>query len=79
MSRSDAVCRSCGHDKLDTVLDLGVTALADRMLYENQLNEPEPTFPLEAVFCPECSLVQITETVDPAVLFDEDYPYFSSF
>jgi len=79
MSQSDVVCRSCGHTDLDTVLDLGTTALADRMLYKKQLDEPEPTFPLEVVFCPQCSLVQIMETVDPEVLFDEDYPYFSSF
>ncbi|MFT5316662.1 MAG: SAM-dependent methyltransferase [Candidatus Krumholzibacteriia bacterium] len=79
MSQSDVVCRSCGHNELDSVLDLGTTALADRMLYERQLNEPEPAFPLEVVFCPKCSLVQIMETVDPEVLFDEDYPYFSSF
>ena len=79
MSRPDAICRSCGHTELDSVLDLGTTALADRMPYENQVNETEPTFPLEAVFCPQCSLVQIMETVDPTVLFDEDYPYFSSF
>ena len=79
MSRPDAACRSCGHKELESVLDLGTTALADRMLYEKQLDEPEPAFPLEVVFCPQCSLVQIVETVDPAVLFDEDYPYFSSF
>ena len=79
MSRNDAVCRSCGHDDLKPVLDLGTTALADRMLYEHQLNEPEPTFPLEVAFCPQCSLVQILETVDPELPFDEHYPYFSSF
>jgi SAM-dependent methyltransferase len=79
MTKPDAVCRSCGHADLESVLDLGTTALADRMLYESQLDEPEPAFPLETVFCPHCSLVQIVETVDPAVLFDADYPYFSSF
>ncbi len=79
MNRPDTICRSCGHQELVSVLDLGTTALADRMLYENQLNEPEPAFPLEVVFCPECSLMQIMETVDPELLFDEDYPYFSSF
>jgi SAM-dependent methyltransferase len=79
MSRNEAVCRSCGHPELESVLDLGTTALADRMLYPSQLDEHEPSFPLEAVFCPQCSLMQILETVDPAVLFDEDYPYFSSF
>jgi nucleoside-diphosphate-sugar epimerase/SAM-dependent methyltransferase len=36
------------------------------------------TAPLDLVFCPHCSLVQITETVPPEILFGEDYPYFSS-
>jgi len=34
--------------------------------------------PLDVVFCPECSLVQIAETVNPGILFCRDYPYFSS-
>jgi len=72
-------CRSCGCDDLKSVLDLGTTPLADRMPHPAQQDRPEPRFPLEVVFCPECSLLQILETVDPAMLFDDDYPYFSSF
>jgi SAM-dependent methyltransferase len=72
-------CRSCGHRGLEPVLDLGHTPLADRLLSAAQLEAPEPVFPLEVVFCPECSLLQIRETVDPEQLFCEDYPYFSSF
>ena len=34
---------------------------------------------LEVAFCQECTLVQILETVDPEVLFSDDYPYYSSF
>ncbi len=79
MTHIDNTCRSCGHTDLKPVLDLGTTALADRMLHEAQLKEHEPVFPLEVVFCPNCSLMQILETVDPEVLFDADYPYFSSF
>ena len=78
-SETERACRSCGHTDLEQVLDLGTTALADRMLHESQLDEHEPTFPLKVVFCPACSLMQILETVDPTMLFDEDYPYFSSF
>ena len=78
-SETERACRSCGHADLEQVLDLGTTALADRMLHESQLDEFEPTFPLKVVFCPSCSLMQILETVDPTMLFDEDYPYFSSF
>jgi SAM-dependent methyltransferase len=35
-------------------------------------------YPLEVAFCPNCSLVQILETVDPEELFCSDYPYYSS-
>jgi SAM-dependent methyltransferase len=34
--------------------------------------------PLDVVLCEDCSLVQITETVSPEVLFCQNYPYFSS-
>ncbi len=57
---------------------MGHTPLANRLLTDEQLNEPEPTWPLDLVWCPECSLVQITETVSPEILF-RDYAYFSSF
>jgi len=77
-SATIATCRSCGHGELEEVLDLGVTPLANRLLTAAQLEEPEPRFPLVLVFCPACTLVQITETVAPEVLFG-DYVYFSSF
>lgn len=72
-------CRACGNPALETVLDLGRTPLADRLLNQKQLAQPEPIFPLEVAFCPDCGLMQILETVSPSVLFCEDYPYYSSF
>jgi SAM-dependent methyltransferase len=79
MSHRITECRSCGSDKLQVFLDLGEMPLADRMLTPSQLTEPEPAFPLQVAFCHDCSLVQITETVDPEILFASDYPYFSSY
>jgi len=72
-------CRSCGQHGLEMILDLGQTPLADRLLMDEQLGQPEPVFPLEVGFCPACGLMQILETVPPSVLFCEDYPYYSSF
>lgn len=72
-------CRSCGQTDLESVLNLGHTPLADRLLTDAQLKQTEPTFPLEVGFCHNCGLMQILETVDPSVLFCEDYPYYSSF
>ncbi len=52
--------------------------LANALLRKEQLNQPEPMYPLDLAFCPHCALVQITETVLPEKLFRE-YLYFSSF
>ena len=60
------------------MLSLGATPLANALLTESQLSQSEPHYPLDLVFCPTCTLVQITETVPPPVLFSE-YVYFSSF
>ncbi|RMH01023.1 MAG: methyltransferase domain-containing protein [Chloroflexi bacterium] len=71
-------CRSCGSSELKTILSFGITPLADRLLTADKLTEPELLAPLTLVFCSDCSLAQIRETVDPAVLFYAEYPYFSS-
>ena len=71
-------CRSCASTSLVSILDLGTTPIADRLVNEHQLHEPEPMFPLEVAFCKTCGLMQILETVPPEILFCNDYPYFSS-
>lgn len=82
-------CRSCGNaageanghaaaPALVSVLDIGETPLANRLLTRAQLTEAEPRFPLELAFCPRCTLLQITESVSPEMMF-RDYVYFSSF
>lgn len=76
--QSVPACRSCSANTLIPILDLGSTPLANALLSEKQLAEPETCYPLELVFCSACTLVQITETVPPQQLFSE-YPYLSSF
>ncbi|HEY9702792.1 MAG TPA: class I SAM-dependent methyltransferase [Allocoleopsis sp.] len=71
-------CRSCNCPDLQLILSLGNTPLANALLTPEQLSQSEEKYPLDVVFCPECSLVQITETVAPEKLFRE-YVYFSSF
>jgi SAM-dependent methyltransferase len=78
MSTEIKSCRSCTEKELTPILSLGRTPLANSLRTAEQLNEPEPTYPLELVFCPRCTLVQITETVPPEELFRQ-YLYFSSF
>jgi SAM-dependent methyltransferase len=71
-------CRSCrGHD-LQPILSLGLMPAANQLLRADQLDAPEPRYPLDLVFCPACSLVQITESLPPEALFRQ-YVYFSSY
>jgi len=78
MDRSKPTCFSCANTELRSILNYGQTPIADRLVTGEKLGEPEITAPLELVFCPECRLVQITESVSPEILFVKDYPYFSS-
>ncbi len=71
-------CRCCGNKDLQSIISLGEIPLANALLSVGQLNEPEERFPLNVVFCRECALVQITETISPEKLFG-DYLYCSSF
>jgi SAM-dependent methyltransferase len=71
-------CRSCQSNKLLPILELGSLPLANSLLSKDQLNQEELKFPLSLVFCADCALVQILETVSPDVLFSH-YLYFSSF
>lgn len=71
-------CRSCCMSGLQPVVSFGQMPLANALLTREELLQPEATYPLDLVFCPICTLVQITEAVPPAKLFRE-YLYFTSF
>jgi len=71
-----AGCRACGCARLEAVLSLGDMPLVNVLL--DDVNEKADRFPLDVVRCPRCTLVQITETIPPDLLFRE-YAYFSSF
>lgn len=73
----NTACRACDSTKLIKVIDLGAQPLANAFLKSEQLNLPEPKYPLEVYFCEDCNLAQLIHVVDKSVLF-EDYIYFSS-
>ena len=70
--------RITGSPTLETIIAFGETPLADRLLRADQLDEPDLIAPLTLAFCPDSSLAQIRETVNPEILFYAEYPYFSS-
>ena len=72
------VCRSCGAKGLHPILSFGDTPLANALVTPGQSRPVDVAYPLDLVYCPSCTLVQITEEVPPEVLFRE-YVYLSSF
>ncbi len=78
MRQSELTCRACAATRLVSILNLGTTPLANSLLAAEDLGKVEASYPLELVFCENCSLVQISHTVSPELLF-QDYVYFSSF
>jgi SAM-dependent methyltransferase len=71
-------CRSCGGADLRIVLDLGRHPVSNALLSAEEIDQPEARFPLAVAFCPQCTLLQVTETVAPEILYRRSYPYFSS-
>ena len=75
-----AACRSCGGDRSA----VGARRSARRRSPTRWSTRPrrptdDPTYPLEIVFCADCSLVQLGYALPAERIFDAEYPYFSSF
>ncbi len=79
MSNNPEPCRCCEGNQLKEFLNLQLQPLADRIVSKEGLQEDEPKFPLEVVYCETCSLIQISKTVSPEILYADAYPYYSSF
>jgi SAM-dependent methyltransferase len=75
---AETACRSCEAGRPLRFLSLGEMPLTDAYVPLEQANEPEPRYPLDVVFCPSCTLVQLQYTVPAEAIFS-DYAYYSSF
>jgi len=70
-------CRICGGKSGKTFVDLGHTPLSNSYLKKNMIKN-EKKFPLHALICTKCMLVQLEEFENPKTIFSE-YAYFSSY
>jgi hypothetical protein len=70
-------CRACGARLGAVFCDLGTMAVANSYLPPERAAAPEPVFPLRAMVCEGCRLVQLDTIVDAVGIFS-DYAYFSS-
>ncbi|NOY28842.1 MAG: class I SAM-dependent methyltransferase [Planctomycetes bacterium] len=71
-------CRFCGAPLQQTVVDLGLSPLCQNRVTHEQIEQPEIFYPLKAVVCESCWLVQVHAHVAGEAIFC-DYAYFSSY
>jgi SAM-dependent methyltransferase len=71
-------CRFCGAPLEAVFADLGMSPLANSYLPPERVNAMEPFYPLRALVCGNCFLVQLEEFETPQEIFS-DYAYFSSY
>jgi SAM-dependent methyltransferase len=75
---SQTLCRFCGAPVDAVFADLGMSPLANSYLPPERANGMEPFYPLRALVCGKCFLVQLEEFETPERIFS-DYAYFSSY
>lgn len=72
-------CRFCKTELTATVVDLGLSPVSNEFRDAATADEkPQTFYPLKAMVCQSCWLVQLSEVETPEH-FDADYAYFSSF
>ncbi len=77
-STASEECRFCGAPLRQTVVDLGLSPLCQNRVTREALEQPEVFYPLKAVVCEKCWLVQVHAHVAGEDIFS-DYAYFSSY
>jgi hypothetical protein len=72
-------CRFCGAPLEHVFADLGMSPLANSNVPRSKANAMEPFYPLCALVCSRCFLVQLEDFESPQHIFDDEYAYFSSY
>src|SRR3984893_18357197 len=71
-------CRHCGSKLTLTLVDLGLSPVANDYVDPADCSKAEPFYPLEALVCRNCRLVQTRDMLAAGDIFRADYAYFSS-
>ena len=78
MLNTAAKCRHCDSQLTLSLVDLGLSPVANDYVDPANYAKGEPFYPLEALVCRECRLVQTRDVVSAENMFRADYAYFSS-
>jgi SAM-dependent methyltransferase len=76
---TDPPCRFCGAPLRHVFADLGMSPVANDNVPLERADAMEPFYPLCALVCGACFLVQLAPYETPRPIFRDDYAYFSSY
>lgn len=71
-------CRHCRSELTLTLVDLGLSPVANDYVDPENSGKAEPFYPLKALVCRNCRLVQTSDMLAADDIFRADYAYFSS-
>lgn len=71
-------CRVCDSDTSTVFADLGLSPIANDLVKSQEVNTGESFYPLSALVCEDCWLVQLNYSHSKESIFSSEYPYFSS-
>jgi len=72
-------CRACRSKLSLTLLDLGKSPIANNLIASTEKLNQKDYYPLCAMTCEKCSLVQLSEELPRELMFRSDYVYYSSY
>lgn len=70
-------CRVCSNKKIKKIIDLGNMPLAGGFVKKQDIRKKEIKVPLVCYYCNNCNLLQVKDSINANILFD-DYNYSSS-
>ncbi|CAG9170863.1 class I SAM-dependent methyltransferase [Cupriavidus pampae] len=74
-----ANCRACGAPLTHSMVDLGLSPVSNAFIKPENIAQGEMFYPLHAMVCDSCWLVQLRDATPAETHFHDDYVYFSSY
>ena len=70
-------CRGCESSQLDLVFALKPSPIGDAYVTREQCSTLQPSYPIDLFMCRQCGLAQLSDVIDPKLLYG-DYIYLTS-
>lgn len=64
-------CRGCGSKILELIFSLNPSPIGDAYVPIDQIQLEQPCYPIDLYMCNECGLAQLSDVIDPDILYGE--------